>query len=110
MDDSADERQSEQLSDAVFQLLEVQAEGLILCRKLEASSEAGGPITNLLPTMLEQFCSLIHEMSMKFGISVSKLQEQVQFGSSERTVLTSSAAHTKFVVPLCDHNFDIYKL
>ncbi|KAL5966603.1 Dedicator of cytokinesi protein 1 [Taenia solium] len=94
VDDSADERQSEQLSDAVFQLLEVQAEGLTLCRKLEASSEAGGPISSLLPTMLEQFCSLIHEMSMKFGISVSKLQEQVEVGSPERTVLTSSAAHT----------------
>ncbi|VDK39284.1 unnamed protein product [Taenia asiatica] len=103
VDDSADERQSEQLSDAVFQLLEVQAEGLTLCRKLEASSEAGGPISSLLPTMLEQFRSLIHEMSMKFGISVSKLQEQVEFGSPERTVLTSSAAHTKFVVPPFDH-------
>ncbi|KAL5110864.1 Dedicator of cytokinesi protein 5 [Taenia crassiceps] len=93
VDDSADERQSEQLSDAVFQLLEVQAEGLTLCHKLEGSSEAGGPMSNLLPTMLEQFCSLIHEMSMKFGISVSKLQEQVQFKSPERTGLTSSPAH-----------------
>ncbi|VDM33755.1 unnamed protein product [Hydatigera taeniaeformis] len=94
VDDSSDERQTEQLSDAVLQLLEVQAEGLVLCRKLEASSEAGGSISNLLPTMLEQFYSLIHEMSMKFGISVSKLQEQVQFGSSEPTVSTSSAAQT----------------
>ncbi|CDS42524.1 dedicator of cytokinesis protein 1 [Echinococcus multilocularis] len=94
VDDSADERQSEQLSDAVFQLLQVQAEGLTLCRNLESSSEAGGPISNLLPTMLEQFRSLIHEMSMKFGISVFQLQEQMQFGSSERTLLTSSAAHT----------------
>ncbi|EUB62246.1 Dedicator of cytokinesis protein [Echinococcus granulosus] len=94
VDDSADERQSEQLSDAIFQLLQVQAEGLTLCRNFEASSEAGGPISNLLPTMLEQFRSLIHEMSMKFGISVFQLQEQMQFGSSERTLLTSGAAHT----------------
>lgn len=84
MDDSVDEGQSEQLSDAVFHLLEVQAEGLMLCKNME-TSEAGGSIANLLPTMIEQYNSLIHEMSMKFGISVYKLKEKMQLASPIHT-------------------------
>ncbi|KAM7538321.1 hypothetical protein Aperf_G00000069012 [Anoplocephala perfoliata] len=85
VDDSVDEGQSEQLSDAVFHLLEVQAEGLMLCKNLEASPEVSGSIANLLPTMIEQYYSLIHEMSMKFGISVSKLKEKMQLASPTQT-------------------------
>uniref|UniRef100_A0A0R3TUC0 DOCKER domain-containing protein n=1 Tax=Rodentolepis nana TaxID=102285 RepID=A0A0R3TUC0_RODNA len=88
VDDSLDERQSEQLSDAVFHLLEVQAEGLMLCRNFETTSEAAGSIANLLPTMIEQYNALMHEMSMKFGISVSRLKEKMELTNPIHTALT----------------------
>lgn len=60
----------------------------MLCRNFEASSESAGSIANLLSTMIEQYNALIHEMSMKFGISVSKLKEKMELASPIRTVVT----------------------
>ena len=93
-----DERQLEELSDAVFHLLEIQAEGLTLCRNLEISSEAGSSISSLLSSMVEQYQNLIHDMSRKFGISISKLQKQMQFGTPETPIL-SPPIQSGFVVP-----------
>uniref|UniRef100_A0A5K3F7F3 DOCKER domain-containing protein n=2 Tax=Mesocestoides corti TaxID=53468 RepID=A0A5K3F7F3_MESCO len=95
VDDSLDERQLEQLSDAVLQLLDVQAEGLTLCRSLESSMEPRGPITDLLPTMVEQYYSLMHEMSMKLGISVTQMQERIRFANPDHSLPNDRHSSTR---------------
>ncbi|VDD82457.1 unnamed protein product [Mesocestoides corti] len=97
VDDSLDERQLEQLSDAVLQLLDVQAEGLTLCRSLESSMEPRGPITDLLPTMVEQYYSLMHEMSMKLGISVTQMQERIRFANPDHSLPNDRHSSTRSV-------------
>lgn len=78
----------EQLSDAVYNFLEVQMEGLLVCQQLEASSAAAvvdssqASVAGMVADMFQQYESLLHEMSMKFGFSVTQLQQRFNEATS----------------------------